>query len=150
MDGLITVFKDGIKCVELAEKSLFRVNSFYGGFNNIDENEKSELFKTIYEYISTPIEEREEKKRYRYRLKDIADTTTDCHKRVRFLNYYVDEDAFTVAKKMDSARIKQYSEKTTRCLKELTWTCLTKSRWTKMETPFKASLYQQIQSVCRK
>lgn len=72
MDELITVFKDGMECVELEEKGLFKVDSLYGGFNKLDENEKSELFKTIYEYISTPIEEREEKKRYKYKLKDLG------------------------------------------------------------------------------
>lgn len=76
MDELITVFKDGMKCVELAKKRLFKVDSFYAGFNKLDENEKSEFFKTIYEYISTPIEEREEKKRYKYRLKSISAETT--------------------------------------------------------------------------
>lgn len=73
MDELITVFKDGMECVELKKKNLFKVDSLYDGFNKLDENEKSELFKTVYEYISTPIEEREEKKRYKYRLKRLVD-----------------------------------------------------------------------------
>ena len=46
-----------------------RIVTDYCTFNDLDSSKKQEYYKVIFEYLMTPIEEREEEKRYYLKLK---------------------------------------------------------------------------------
>lgn len=110
LDDLIRVTKDGVAYAEVLTERMYTLDTLRCGPDSLEENTEHKLLKVLFEYASTPIEEREEKKRYLYHLKDIADATTGCHKHGRFLNYCASEDAFTIANKNESSSYKTIFE----------------------------------------
>lgn len=56
---------------DVDKNKIFSVNTDYGSFHRLDEKLKKQLYELLTEYASTPIEKREEEKKYMYRLKKI-------------------------------------------------------------------------------
>lgn len=72
-------FSDGIFVTDIDELDLFYLckdkNSFSTikfGFESLDFSKQQEYYKVIFEYLMTPLEEREEEKKYKLQQKGVA------------------------------------------------------------------------------
>ncbi|RPF54769.1 hypothetical protein [Abyssicoccus albus] len=81
----IYVYSDEFESI-FAEVGLVKqhiISTDFGSFEFVPDNELSELLETIYEYVQTPVEEREEPQKYLFRHKYMGNVLGD-----RFLNFY--------------------------------------------------------------
>lgn len=93
----VRVSSDSHAIAFVSTKEVFKI-SCCDDFSDLTVSEKSIVFNALVEYASTPIEEREEKKRYKYRLKDIA---PNANKAQMYLNYGRGEDSFYLDSETD-------------------------------------------------
>nr|DAU83002.1 MAG TPA: hypothetical protein [Caudoviricetes sp.] len=84
---------------KVSKKYQYTINTFYREFMDLNEGDKGLLFDLIVEYISTPIEEREEHKKYYLRHKWI---NTDYN----YLNYNCRLDVYALDRILSYNRIK--------------------------------------------
>lgn len=75
----------------------FSIDLTYGGFDKLEHEQKEELFNLIVEYARTPVEEREEPKKYYLKHKWLTDNggSYNC------LNFYVDENKYSIESDSD-------------------------------------------------
>ena len=66
-----------------------RIDTDYCAFNDLDSSKKQEYYKVIFEYLMTPLEEREEEKKYYLKMKGFNNHQT-------FLNYNINRKKYTL------------------------------------------------------
>lgn len=59
--------------LKIGSRSVYKIDCFHFAYDNLDTCTREKLFKLAVEYASTPLEEREEEKKYYIRLKGIRD-----------------------------------------------------------------------------
>src|SRR5699024_10064746 len=64
-----------------------RIDTDYRAFNDLDQSKQQEYYKVIFEYLMTPIEEREDEKKFYLRQKGMEDYNA-------FLNYERYDDRY--------------------------------------------------------
>lgn len=88
---------------------LFRISTDFVAWCNIPDEDKSKLLDLIVEFAKTPIEDREEEKRFYLRHKWIK---IIGHNSKTFLNYHNEEDKFYLYTIDESSYVKtQFTEK---------------------------------------
>ena len=81
-----------------------RIDTDYCAFNDLDQSKKQEYYKVIFEYLMTPIEEREDEKKFYLRQKGMEDYNA-------FLSYErFDDRYFTDNKKEHGQYITQFTQ----------------------------------------
>ena len=81
-----------------------RIDTDYCAFNDLDSSKKQEYYKVIFEYLMTPLEEREDEKKFYLRQKGMEDYNA-------FLNYERFGDRyFTDNKKEHGQYINQFTQ----------------------------------------
>src|SRR5699024_1949521 len=65
-----------------------RIDTDYCAFNDLDSSKKQEYYKVIFEYLMTPLEEREEEKKYKLKQKGVSN---------RYLLWIPEIDKFTTS-----------------------------------------------------
>lgn len=82
----------------ITKDKTFAFSNGYDSFCSLGETKKQQLFNLLTEYASTPIEEREEEKKYRYYLKDTTGLNLNhgnlLYKQKGFNNFMFDIDNF--------------------------------------------------------
>lgn len=84
------VRKDGYICATFNKSRMYAIDTVFNGFIRLDESEKELLFSLLIEYASTPIEEREDEKRYRLRLTNKTATVGDIYLNKGFGEFVLD------------------------------------------------------------
>ena len=76
---------------KVSKKYQYTINTFYREFMDLNEGDKGLLFDLIVEYISTPIEEREEEKKYYLRHKWVS-TESYVNYLIKIKSYVLSND----------------------------------------------------------
>lgn len=87
----IGFFCNGYTVAIVNKYDIFSLNTNHAGFRDLDEELKKQFYKLLTEYASTPVEEREEDKKYMYRLKKIEGVE---YGDFEYLNWDNDEENF--------------------------------------------------------
>lgn len=81
------VYYEDLFIASLDMFEMFAVNTNYFNFCELDKDKQQQIFKLLIEYVSTPVKEREEEKKYMYRLKDKVKGITLKDSQYTFLSY---------------------------------------------------------------
>lgn len=118
--------RDGITLAKVCVNETHAFDTSWNGFYELKKQSKDRLLTLIYEYAMTPLEEREEPKKYKLRHKLVKDS---------YLNYYLDYiEAENGLRFSNSHEIGSF--KTAFTIQE--WETLTGQTWEDLLLQFKA------------
>lgn len=100
-NGSIYVGYDGHTIVEVPEYTFGAIDTSWSGFEKLEQHEVEHIIGTAYKYIMTPLEEREEPKKYYLRLPDNFEVEYGY-----YLNHYVDYNGWGFHSKDEEEGIK--------------------------------------------
>lgn len=93
----LEVYDDCSKVAEIDIQHFLSISTNYSSFDNLSEEKKQPLFSFLMEYAMTPIEERQEEKKYMYRLKKIDGI--EYIEDYRYLNYDTEYNSWAIGDK---------------------------------------------------
>ena len=79
--GIIYIGLKGRTIMEVFENKFGRISTTWKAFNELEQHEQETIIEKAFKYIMTPLEEREEPKRYYLRLPN------SCDSNLTYLNY---------------------------------------------------------------
>lgn len=87
--------RDSNGLAKISKKYKYTINTFYREFMDLNEGDKGLLFDLIFEYISTPVDEREEEKKFYLKHKFLCDNSAIRLYDV-YLNYRCIDDKYFI------------------------------------------------------
>lgn len=98
---------------KISKKFKYTINTFYREFIDLNEENRSPLFDLIDEYISTPVNEREEPKKYYLRHRWMG------HEKLKYLELDTQNDEWYLGHKYDTIFVTAKNEFTLKEIEEI-------------------------------
>ena len=100
--------RDSNGLAKISKKFKYTINTFYREFMDLNEGDKGLLLDLIFEYISTPVNEREEEKKFYLRHKFLKSSLRGITRENSVVNYNTRDNVSYLADKQPAGCIKTF------------------------------------------
>lgn len=100
--------RDSNGLAKISKKYKYTINTLYRSFIDLNEGDRGLLFDLIFEYISTPADEREEEKKFYLRHKFLESSLGEIAREDSVVNYNIRDNVLYLADKQPVGYIKTF------------------------------------------